>query len=271
MHTSLIDVEEIPEVKEEKKKEELLRRRIEDRGKEADEKRRKNVLALTRASMARIGEWVRTAERKIQRYVRSEERRRRGATSLEHSIKTLLEEGEGMLLLGNTEGAEKKLLAVIRKDTKNIRAYRALGSVYVKKKEWQDAKATYEFIHTLAPEDDAALVALSDIAEILGDTLSSVQYLERAVLLNPNISDRFARLCRLFLKLQQPEPAYEAARQAVELDPGNVGHLDGLVECAILIGDKRAAEEAFQQLRRVDYQHKTLGSFRERIEKMADA
>jgi Tfp pilus assembly protein PilF len=270
MHTGIIDVDSIPEVKEDRKKEALLRRRIEDRGREAEEKRRQTFREWSEVFFSRVGTWAREVERKMQRYIRSEERRRRGATSLEHSIKTFLEEGEGMLQVGDVVGAEKKMLAVIRKDAKNIRAYRALAQVYVYKKEWEDAKATYEFIHTLSPEDEGVLMALADISDIAGETLAAVQYVEQAILINPHIADRFSRLCRLYGALGEPFPAFEAARQAVELDGGNAKYLDEYVECAILIGDKKVAEDAFQQLRRVDYQHPSLLSFRERIEAMAN-
>lgn len=74
----------------------------------------------------------------------------------EDEIIDLLENAAESLGSGYYQRAEDKYIEVIKKDSKNIRAYKGLGKVYFKQNNFKDAKASYEQVLKLNPEDNEA-------------------------------------------------------------------------------------------------------------------
>lgn len=62
-----------------------------------------------------------------------------------------------------TEQKEEHLLRSLRQNTKDIKAYRELGLLYLERKNYQDAEAAFEEVLKLNPEDEAAKAKLEEI------------------------------------------------------------------------------------------------------------
>ena len=72
------------------------------------------------------------------------------------------------------------------------------------------------------------------------------------------------------MKAGQPDAAYEAISQAVEIMPKHIHYLDMLTEISIMVEDKNRAEEAAHAIRMIDPEHPRLATFKERIADMED-
>ena len=75
-------------------------------------------------------------------------------------------------------------------------------------------------------------------------------------------------LAELFLELGKNEPALEAVRQAVDLEPQNPKYLDMLVEVSVKCGNKESANEAYQQLRMANPENNKLAVLKDKINQM---
>lgn len=270
---SLLDVDSIPEVQEEKKKNEFLKLRVEKRAEKAKVERAARWQPFWR--------WLREMQLKFRVYVGSVERSvrhemetlgsrvaRKRRTLGEAPSRTLLADAAFAFEQGNLEIAEQKYLSVIRQNPKNKEAYRGLGDIYARQGHAEEAAQTYKFVHGLDPADDNVLVKLSEVSESQGSPSAAVEYLSQALLLNDNIASRFAKMSELLLLLGQDGAALEAIEQAVELEPENPKYLDTLAEASILAGRKDAAEDAYKRLRMVNSDNQKLAMLKDKIGKM---
>jgi tetratricopeptide (TPR) repeat protein len=186
----------------------------------------------------------------------------------EEKIAQILGEAQQGLQAGNYDRAEDGFIAAIKIDPKSILAYRGLGDTYFAKESLEEAKQTYKFLLHMDPKDDSVMVRLAETAEAQGNWEEAIQYYQQAILVNDSFSPRFYRLAEAFLKVDQPEPAKEAALQAVDLEPQNPKYLDLLIEIAIICGDKAFALKTYNDLRLVNPENQKLDNFKDRIYKI---
>ncbi len=270
---TLLDIKSLPEVKVSEKKDEFLRKRASQQA----EKVHKNVVSWLRPlvkpvkfAQLNFRKYIGQVERKVMEATERKRRKevREMTPQAEQELRTLVNEAAYAYEAGDYESAEKKYIAAIKVDEKNIEAYRGLAHVYYKQDQLEEAKQTYRFVLYLHAGDEAALLRLAEIAEEEGKLETAVDYYQQAVLLNDNISARFAKLYELLAQLGQYDTALEAIQQAIMLEPQNPKYLDNFIEASIMVGDKNLAEEGYQQLRMVNPENQKLPSFRERIETM---
>lgn len=272
---SLLDVDNIPGMKEEKKKTEFLKKRVEQKAteqKEASKERWRPVIRSWKEAQLAFRKYVGQLERRIMRE-RASIRKEAMSPSKEslppsEDVRTLLNDATFACQHDELETAEKKYIAAIRMDPKQKDAYLGLGDVYRKQGQVEEAEESYIFVTQLDPSDDRPLVKLAELAEEKGQTEQAIQYYEQAVLKNDNMSPRFAKLAELFASIGQYKTAMEAVEQAVELEPLNPKYLDMMVEISILGGNKETAQRAHDALRMANPENQKLAAFRDRIDKM---
>ncbi|HAZ28950.1 MAG TPA: hypothetical protein DCY48_04230 [Candidatus Magasanikbacteria bacterium] len=272
---SLLDVDNLPEVKLERKKDEFWKKRVEEKAKVSQ----KELSARLRPFFQRLKDiqlQFRQYVGKVERLLMQEKIRRFSGTGTKdktqaEDIRTFLQEGQFALANGSYEDAEEKFLSVIRLDQKNVDAYRGLGDVYYKLKKFDEAEETFQFLIQLDPEEDQTFVRLGELKEEEGNVVQAIEYYQQAILLNPNISSRFARLADVLREAGQQESALAAIQEAVELEPQNPKYLDNLTEVSILAGDKKLAEQALQQLRMVNPENQKIDILKDKIEHMASS
>jgi tetratricopeptide (TPR) repeat protein len=113
------------------------------------------------------------------------------------------------------------------------------------------------------------MIMLAELCELIGEKEKAVDYYQQAVLINPNLSNRFAKLADLFYGMEQYGTALEAIEQAVDIEPENPKYLDMFTEISIMVGDQEMALNAYNKLRMANPENQKLASFKHRIEKMA--
>lgn len=84
-------------------------------------------------------------------------------TSNEEIIK-MLENASMLFGSGNYKKAESIYIEIIKKDAKNIFAYKGLGRLYWKQGSLQDAKSSFQEVLKVNPKDQEALSAIQKIS-----------------------------------------------------------------------------------------------------------
>ena len=275
---AVLDVDNAPEVKISKKKDEAFKKRVEEKAIKSKNELIKKLIPA-RAWLKKVQDHFRKYILQVTEQVMKEEKTLRQAQDKEkepkeisgkkqQSLFTLLREGDSARNHGDFETAEGKYITAIRIDSKNTEAYRGLADVYSKQEQIDEALETYKFILQLDSSDDEILVKLGDIYDKKGDVKEAIEYYQKAVLANDDYPHRFAKLAEMLESIEQYETALSAIEQAVELEPNNPKYLDMMAEMGILSGDKEAAEEAYQKLRMVNPENQKLDSLKGRIANM---
>ena len=277
---SLLDVDSLPEIQEEKKKNQVLQKRAKKKIKETKEKQQKQLTKFL-GSMKRVQSkfrgYVGSIEKKVmeqgmEKHVEAIKeapvKEKQVTSSDKDKIADMLKQADSLFHSGQFDNAEAKYIAVIRLDKKNGKAYRGLVDVYLKRGEVEEAEQTCQFLLQLFPKDDWGHVRMADIAEEQGDIQKAILHYQEAVLINDSLSTRFAKLAGLLKQVEQYDTGLEAIEQAVELEPENPKYLDNLAELAILVGNKTRAKYAYEQLRLANPSNKKLDMLKQRIAKM---
>ena len=142
---------------------------------------------------------------------------------------TLLKKAYASLENNNYDESERQYLEVIRQDHRSAAAYRGLGVIYHKKRQFHEARQALEYALRLA-EEAATYAALGYLCVDEG-------------------------------KLQEAEDHY---KEAVKLD-SQADYLDQLIEVCILVGDKRVAQSTLVRLREVAPTYSHLDDLGKRV------
>ncbi len=270
---SLLQVEDLPEVKEGKKKNEFLKKQVSKKHKEKVEKKKESWQPAVKAwknFQLLFRKYVGKTEKRFfeQRLKKERDDKRASGQDITQTVRSLLKDAQNAKDQGQLDIAEKKFIDAIRLEPKNKEAYRGLGDVYYLQENLNEAMETYLFLLHLTPTDDALLVRMAELEEEKGNVEKAIQYYEKAVLINDNFPARFAKIADLMQRIGQSNTALEAIRQAVDLEPQNPKYLDNFTELAIICGNKNLAEKGLRQLRMVNPENKKLDVFKEKLAKL---
>lgn len=271
---SLLDVENVPEVREEKKKESFIKKQIERKAENARKERQKEwkpIFERLKDAQMSFRRYVGRIERMVMNETMRVRKMTRHSTKIgveKEDLRTLINDGVFASEQNNLELAEKKYIAAIRIDPKNAEAYSGLGDVYRKQGQIAEAEETYKFALQLHHSDEGLIMKLAELCEEEGKTEDAIQYYEQAVLLNDSISSRFAKLAELLSSIGQYSTAFEAIKQALDLEPQNSKYLDMMIEISIIVGNKAYAEQAYHNLRMANPENQKLPVLKDKIDKM---
>lgn len=270
----LLNIDSLPFMREEKKKDEFIRKKAAQKSSAIHAHVRSSVISPIVVFAQSIQKKFRRFVGMIERRAMMHDRKKRETESPEEesrrelSIQQLMFEAKRDVAAEDYDTAEKKYLAVLRQDPKSTDAYQGLAEVYQKQGQMVEAKETYQFILQINPSDDQTLIKLGDMYEEEGRLEKAVEYYEQGVLLNPHNPTRFAKLYDLLFELKQYEVALEAITQALEIEPQNPKYLDNFTEVAILLKQKELAEKGYRDLRMINPENQKLQLFRQRIDEL---
>lgn len=269
-----LDLENLPEEKVYRKKQEIISKRIEESNKKLKEKLGDKAAPLKKL-WGILQLKFRVYVGKVERLLHHEQNIKikeanKGLSKEEKAqkVSALVLEGRNFLQSGQLEEAEAGFISAIKINSKAVEVYNGLADVYLQKGAVEEAKETFLFILQLNSKDDSVMVKLGDIFEIQNNLEQAIEYYQKAILINDSFAARFAHLSELLTKIEQHEVAKEAIVQAVELEPQNPKYLDLMIETAIICKDKTLAEEGFASLRLVNPENQKLESFKDRIGKL---
>lgn len=268
-----LNVEELPEKKDERKKREILMRRATER-----------VTALMQVVKARgrglpLGAWGEKLAAHTKRGVGflegqynklMVERKKKEVAQMEEgelseTIEARLRAAERLGEEERYEEAEQAYIDVIRMDNRHAGAYRGLGKVYMKNGQHEESEQTFLFLLKLTPHDDTIYVKLGQNAHQAGDRPKAIAYYEQGVAANLQVTLRHFELAELYREDGQQDKALREYKKAVELEENNPRYLDGLLNASIELGKVKDAKELLRELKEVNPENQKLEEFEERI------
>ncbi|HOZ53129.1 MAG TPA: hypothetical protein PK142_00435 [bacterium] len=233
---AILDVENIPEEKEQQTKEKIIRQRMK-RKISFLEKFFNNISIFFNNIFGRLSEKLKVLQeekkQKKEEIILSE-------VSLEDKIKILFSQAEDFIKKEEWDEAEKKIIEIISVDDKNFLAFWRLGEVYHSEDKYQEAKQTL-------------LYALK-LGEVFVDSVSSND------IANLNYS-----LALINQELADIESAVFHLEKSLELDPNNPRYLDLMLNLCIIKKDKFRAEDFLNRIREVNPENNNISNWQEQI------
>ena len=149
---------------------------------------------------------------------------------------------------GAWDRAEAELLKALELDPNYPSAYELLISAYVTANKLPQAVSQLQTYLSKNPDDSRALMSLGMIYSKQKDSLKARDAYERVLTKNPEFVPALNNLAYLYAdKLNQPDKAYELARKARELQPGDSGVADTLGWVLYKKGDYQQALALFEE------------------------
>lgn len=167
----------------------------------------------------------------------------------EQAAKKLLFEAEELAEAENYDEAEKKYIAAIGFDSRNIAAFRGLGLLYYERKDFNEARQTLEHALRLAEKDFSE----NGGAAAGGNVRPAGIYSDLAL------------VCRA---MEVFEEAAGYVSHALDFEPNNPRYLDMKLELSIIRKDKPSALEAYDRLRGVNPDNNKLPEFKKQIREL---
>ncbi len=171
-------------------------------------------------------------------------------------IDQLLDEAAEYYKKEEFEEAEKKFIEIISLAPQEKKAYKGLGDLYMKKKEYKQALETYKFVLKIDLKGSEEVIKQEDGREI--KTFSN----------SIELADDHVDLGEVYMAMEDYLSAVEEFKKAVQLEPNNPRNLDLLIEGSINAKNKVLAIEALNALKRINPENQKLKEYREMIDKM---
>jgi len=239
-----LDVEEMPEEKENKKKKEILDRRAKEkvsafvkRVKERGSKLPLKELGSKIAHHTKRGaSFIEFKYTKLLDEKHKKKAKKMDEGELSETIGTKLRAAERFVEEERCEDAEQAYIDVIRMDNKHAGAYRGLGKTYMKNLQHEEAEETFKFLLKLTPDDDTIYVKLGQNADAAGARTKAIEYYEKGIEANPDVARRHFELADLYREDGQEKEALREYQKALKLESENPRYLDGVLDISIQLG-----------------------------------
>lgn len=160
--------------------------------------------------------------------------------------------------LKNDENAEieKKLIEIISLDSKNIKAFRLLGETYMDRKDYSEAKQTWEHALRLAEKELDLAVQNDSEKNEEGEGIARI------------VAELYFDLALVSVKIENIKDALENINKALQTEPNNPRYLDTKLEISIIKKDKHMAEKAYAKLQKANPENKKLEELKKQIEEL---
>lgn len=145
-----------------------------------------------------------------------------------HAILALLYSSQEKIDLAASE-YELALKGASQLQPKNINLYKALGELYLQRRNFKSAEETYRLIVDLAPEDPQAHFYLANIYEELKKREWAEKELRKALELKPDYPEALNYLGYLYVEEDKfLDKAEIMIKKALEIDPDNAAYIDSI-------------------------------------------
>jgi len=146
-------------------------------------------------------------------------------------IRKMMEEAENLVDKEEYFEAEKKYIEILSQHPKHVKAYEALGHLYILDRKFEQARETFSFALKLNQKDASIHAALGELETKEGNT----------------------------------EAALNEFKKAAEIRPNSPRYLDFLIEAAIIANNAAEAQRGLNKLKEVNPENQKLGDFEKRI------
>ena len=236
---AVLDVENIPEEKEQQTKEKIIKQRMK-RKLSFLEKIFNNIFVFLNNIFNKLSEKL--------KFLQEEKKQKKEINVLSEvdsgeKIKILFSQAEELIKKEDWDEAEKKLIEIISVDDKNFLAFWRLGEVYYSKNKYQEAKQTL-------------LYALK-LSEVLIDSSS-----------NNDIANLNYSLALINQELDDLDGAIFHLKKSLEIDRNNPRYLDLMLNLCIIKKDKFKAEDFLNRIKDVNPENNNISDWENKIENL---
>lgn len=175
-------------------------------------------------------------------------------------IEALFIGAEEMDKKNDLDETEKYLIEIIGLESQSIKAFKMLGQIYLRKKNYDDAEQTFEHILRLLENEEEALLKTPGISE---DELKN-----RQQEINHDKCLAWESLSFVAQNDNDFDLAIANIRQALALDANSPRLLDTLLEISIIKKDKVSALDAYDKLSSVNPENQKLSELKEKIREL---
>ena len=186
----------------------------------------------------------------------------------ERKARDIAEEANAALNSGNLSKAESLFLSCIKINPQFADGYKGLGSAYLKMREWEQARETFEYLTKTWPQDDGAFALLAQVELGQGNVDAAKDHFLHALSINNEMVDYHLGLAELYLARGDQEKALSSLQKAQALEPNNPRILDRLFQVCILVGNKQLGQEVLEKIQKVNPEHGKLKEFEKKIKEM---
>src|SRR3989339_203396 len=210
---------------------------------EREEKFKNKIVRMVRPILNSAGEMI---KKKYNDLVEAKEEynKKISGESERSGTEKLFLEFEELKKNGDSDAAEKKLIEIIGIDSKNLKAFRELGNLYLSRRDFNEAKQTFEHVIKLFEKEGGGaqdFVKLSDIYFDLASVSRAIESWDNVIL---NLD------------------------KALEIEPNNPRYLDTKLEISIIKKDKKQAQETYKKLAEVNPENQKLNELKKQIDEL---
>jgi tetratricopeptide (TPR) repeat protein len=248
----VLDVESVPETQTARARERLLLERM----KRQTEKSRE----LLKSSAAPLGRLIKKICGMIwhrflnwEKRYQDEAKAKTPASAGEASAKitALLEEAGNLIKNEKLNEAEKFYIEIISASPSNIEAYQGLADIYLKRKEYKEAKETKQFVLKLILKADKSRPA----------SRKNTGQIKK-------VSEAHFDIAEIDLLAGELDKAKASFKRALECEPSSPKYLDKLIQLGIMLKDRNLAEGMLARLAEVNPENQKLKEYEGKIGEM---
>ena len=251
-----LDIESIQAEREAKFKERIISNRLKrnyfkytNKIKKVSDPASKFMAGLFKSSLEKLVEF--------KENYKEEEMRKKGIMTEESELAKIRTEADELIRREEYEEAEKKLLEVIKQDSRNVKAFRGLAKIYFERKDFAEAKQTLEHVLRLTEKDYGKM--LSEEKEATAEEKEDKK---------TQLSGIYFELSLISRAENNIGQAQDTIEKALNLEPNNPRYLDTKFEISIINKDKIKALEAYEKLSSVNPENQKLEDFKKQIDEL---
>lgn len=183
-------------------------------------------------------------------------------------IDQLFSQAEEFKKSGDLALAEKNYIKIIGLDSKNLKAFKELGRIYFEKKEFEEAKQTFEHILKLKKDNEEVYDNLAQIAKEKGNLKEARDEYLRSLHINKQNAQTLFSLAEVYRAMGRPAEAARNLKKALKIEPANPKYLDTMLEISIIMKDKALAFSSYKKLAETNPENNKLEEFKRQIDEM---
>ena len=163
------------------------------------------------------------------------------------SAVALIDEGNALEELGQTDAAMARYEAAVRADPRCARAHLNRGNVLLGRGQLEEARCAYQLAIDCDPHYPAAHFNLGNLNCRAGDYARALHDYQIAVSIKPDFANAFVALANVQDSLGQTAEAVESYQRALAIDPGYAEVHYNLAALAITQGRQQQAAESLRR------------------------
>lgn len=186
----------------------------------------------------------------------------------EEKISRLFNQAEEFRRRDDLVAAENKYIEIIGLDSKNFKAFKELGRVYFEKKQYDEAKQTFEHVLKLKQDDEDIYDNLARIAQETGNLNEARNDYLKSININKQNAQTYFSLAGVYQAMGKFREALSSLKKSLKIEPANPKYLDMMVEISIIIKDKALALDAYKKLFKTNPENNKIAEFKKQIDEL---